>query len=103
MLAPPSKELPPSLVRIYAARLPVYLGRPRLFVSEPIERVMKRIAFLCLIALSTTVFAQVRDIRVPLRPQVSPDGQSVAFSWERDIWIAPTAGGTKKRKSKKKR
>ena len=31
-----------------------------------------------------------RPIRLPLDPVVSPDGTHVAFSWQRDVWIAAT-------------
>ncbi len=35
-----------------------------------------------------------RTIRIPLEPQLSPDGQTVAFRWHRDIWTVPSSGGT---------
>ena len=33
----------------------------------------------------------------PLYPQISPDGNSVAFTWEGFLWIAPTEGGKARR------
>ncbi len=33
-------------------------------------------------------------VRLPNRPALSPDGATVAFDWNGDIWAVPTAGGT---------
>ena len=32
-------------------------------------------------------------IRLPNRPALSPDGATVAFDWNGDIWTVPTTGG----------
>lgn len=32
-------------------------------------------------------------IRLPNRPALSPDGKTVAFDWNNDIWSVPTTGG----------
>lgn len=36
-------------------------------------------------------------MRWPLFPQISPNGDQVAFLWEGDLWLAPTNGGQAKR------
>ena len=36
--------------------------------------------------------AQDRPIRVPLEPRISPDGHTVVFSWQGDLWSAPLDG-----------
>lgn len=41
--------------------------------------------------------AQERAIRIPRDPSLSPDGQSVAFAWRGDLWIAPLATGEARR------
>ena len=35
-----------------------------------------------------------RPIRLPQDPAVSPDGRTIAFAWQRDLWTAPIDGGT---------
>lgn len=34
-----------------------------------------------------------RSIRMPNEPSLSPDGESIAFSWSGEIWTASTEGG----------
>ncbi len=46
-----------------------------------------------LLSLASSVFGQDRPIRVPRDPVVSPDGKTLAFSWQNDLWLAPVAAG----------
>jgi len=49
---------------------------------------------LALLATITVSHAQAQEpIRFARTPDISPDGQSVAFSYLGDIWIVPTIGG----------
>jgi tricorn protease len=57
---------------------------------------MTRVRTLCLAVLLTVgLAAQARaePIRFARTPDISPDGQLVAFSYLGDIWVVPTAGG----------
>ncbi len=38
--------------------------------------------------------AQERPIRVPLDPRITPDGRSVVFAWQSDLWLAPLDGAS---------
>ncbi|MFK7739287.1 MAG: S41 family peptidase [Planctomycetota bacterium] len=42
--------------------------------------------------LALSLAAQERTIRLPRNPQISPDGQQVAFAWRGDLWIASCNG-----------
>ncbi len=47
-------------------------------------------------SLSPVAFAQQADrtaIRLPRDPALSPDGKSLAFAWQGDLWTAPIEGG----------
>ncbi len=33
------------------------------------------------------------EIRIPTQPALSPDGQTLAFEWKGDLWVAPSTGG----------
>lgn len=58
---------------------------------------MRILALLSCLLLSSTLFAQDRQIRLPRQPRLSPDGATVAFVRHGDIWTAPATGGTAKR------
>ena len=49
---------------------------------------MKRALLFLLPALA---FAE--PVRLVHEPALSPDGKTVAFEWQGDLWTAPTAGG----------
>lgn len=56
---------------------------------------LKRLLILCL-AVATTVplFAQTKtDVHFASDPTVSPDGQTVVFEYENDLWQVPANGG----------
>ncbi len=46
----------------------------------------------CLL-LTAIAAAQDPRIRLPRQPRVSPNGELVAFTWQGDLWTAPTRGG----------
>ncbi|MBS1707133.1 MAG: PD40 domain-containing protein [Armatimonadetes bacterium] len=48
------------------------------------------------IALASIAPAQ-ELVKRTLSPSVSPDGKTIAFSWQGDIWTVPTQGGTARR------
>ncbi len=52
-------------------------------------------SFLTLVAflLLAGAAAAKEPIRLPNNPSVSPDGATVAFDWNGDLWTVPTAGG----------
>ncbi|MFI4859579.1 MAG: S41 family peptidase [Phycisphaerales bacterium JB063] len=37
------------------------------------------------------------SVDLPRHPAISPDGQTITFSWRGDLWRVPTAGGTAQR------
>jgi len=49
---------------------------------------MKKLLLLLLPAL-----ASAEPVRLAHEPALSPDGKTVAFEWQGDVWTAPTAGG----------
>ena len=65
---------------------------------------MKRIVSIILIAfVSSMSFAYAGDtneVFLPSKPELSPDGSTITFSWQGDICTAPTTGGTIKFVSK---
>jgi tricorn protease len=48
-----------------------------------------------LVALSSASAAEV--IRLANHPALSPDGKTVVFDWDGDVWSVPTAGGAARR------
>ena len=57
---------------------------------------MKRL-LACLVALAIGIDVQAAEsIRLANNPALSPDGQWLAFDWNGDIWLAPSAGGEAK-------
>ena len=52
---------------------------------------MKRLILVLLICVQTSLFAS--DALWMRYPSISPDGNSVAFSYKGDIWIVPSIGG----------
>jgi tricorn protease len=53
---------------------------------------MRRWALLCCILFVQSLPAS-ESIRLASNPNLSPDGQSIAFDWNGDIWIVPATGG----------
>ena len=53
---------------------------------------MRRWALLCSLFFATSASAS-EPIRLASNPNLSADGQSLAFDWNGDIWIAPATGG----------
>lgn len=49
---------------------------------------------LALVACPALTVAAREPIRLPNNPALSPDGKTVAFDWNGDIWTVPTDGGT---------
>ncbi|MCP5024509.1 MAG: hypothetical protein GY930_22430 [bacterium] len=49
------------------------------------------------LALGQDASAPSDWIRMPRSPVISPDGNSIAFAWHRDIWTASIEGGTAQR------
>ena len=60
-------------------------------------RRMKRPYLLLSLLLAVPAFAQDRTIRLPRDPQISPDGEQLAFAWRGDIWLASCNGGDARR------
>lgn len=58
---------------------------------------MRTLASLSSLLLASVLSAQVQDIRLPRQPQVSPDGEKIAFVWQEDIWLASSQGGDARR------
>ena len=56
---------------------------------------MKRILFcLCTLGMAAVATAQTGETYFLSQPSLSPDGQTVVFSFEGDLWKASVAGGT---------
>ncbi|MBS1713634.1 MAG: PD40 domain-containing protein [Armatimonadetes bacterium] len=53
---------------------------------------MSRRSSLCLMALAVVVPASARPVLRATDPCLSPDGKTVAFSWQGDVWTAPVSG-----------
>jgi tricorn protease len=54
-------------------------------------------AFLCLFIAAPAFAAE--PIKLANNPALSPDGQLLAFDWNGDIWLAPSAGGEAKQRT----
>jgi tricorn protease len=54
---------------------------------------MRITALLSCLVLSSISFAQDSAIRLPRQPRISPDGETIAFVWQNDIWTASAGGG----------
>ena len=50
-----------------------------------------------LAALSLAIPASAADAPLPRHPAPSPDGSEIAFSWQGDLWLVPSSGGTARR------
>jgi len=37
--------------------------------------------------------AAAANVDLPRWPSVSPNGQNIVFSWQGDLWLAPSSGG----------
>ncbi|MDZ7815009.1 MAG: S41 family peptidase [Planctomycetota bacterium] len=65
------------------------------------DRASLRQVLLALLALSVVCFAYADGPKTPqlflCNPDISPDGTTIAFDHEGDIWTVPTAGGDAKR------
>ena len=56
-----------------------------------------RLAYAALaISLIDSTLVAREPVRLPSDPSLSPDGQTLVFSWRGDIWTAPVAGGAAK-------
>ncbi len=58
---------------------------------------MKKVSLILILTLCTCVFGQTgnsNEVFLASRPALSPDGQTITFSWHGDICTAPTQGGT---------
>lgn len=60
---------------------------PRCGVHSPGMRLVSLLLFLL------PAFAIAQPVRLAHEPALSPDGKTVAFGWQGDIWSAPTNGG----------
>ncbi len=54
-------------------------------------------ALLCCPSALAQDSSQSPWIRLPRNPAIAPSGQSMAFAWQKDIWMAPIEGGTAQR------
>jgi tricorn protease len=54
---------------------------------------MKRLIFLSIFLFLVSPVAASEPIRLANNPALSPDGQSLDFDWNGDIWLAPSIGG----------
>ena len=60
---------------------------------------MKRAAILAVIALTFVAErgGAAEVIRLANNPALSPNGATLAFDWDGDVWTVPTAGGVARR------
>jgi tricorn protease len=54
---------------------------------------MRAFAALALLCFVPNLAAQDQVIRLPRQPRVSPDGETIAFAWQQDVWTVPSSGG----------
>ncbi len=54
---------------------------------------MRTLSLLSVLLLTTVATAGAREIKLPRQPRISPDGQSIAFAWQKDIWTVSARGG----------
>ncbi len=55
------------------------------------------ITSLFLLLLVPPAILQAEQIEWPMRPEISPDGSRIAFTWEGELWIASSSGGKSRR------
>lgn len=54
---------------------------------------MKTRILLAGFSLSLTLAAQAAPIRLPATPALTPDGKTLVFEWNEDLWTVPSTGG----------
>lgn len=55
---------------------------------------MTRLVALFSVLLLSTVTTMASDLYFPTKPSLTPDGSTIYFAYEGDIWKVPTSGGT---------
>ena len=62
------------------------------------QTTLRRLTILSLfVALFSTCVTASETIRLAADPALSPDGETLAFVWRGDIWLAPVEGGSARR------
>lgn len=61
------------------------------------RRSLITLAAACLVVAAATAQDAERAILLPLDPAVAPDGKTIVFAWQNDVWRAPVAGGHARR------
>src|SRR6478752_724631 len=64
----------------------------RVFAMRHLPGPQSLVYFLLMIAGFATVARADEEIRLATDPALSPDGQTLAFSWRGDLWKVPVAG-----------
>ena len=54
------------------------------------SRILGAFAIVCALATASTAG---EPVRLPNNPALSPDGTTLAFDWNGDVWTVPSAGG----------
>jgi tricorn protease len=49
--------------------------------------------FICILVVSSAAFTADEEVLYARYPALSPDNQTIAFTWQGDIWTIPTGGG----------